>query len=149
MSDSNVAIQRLTDELEILNLMNRFAMLNDVGDLDEYIACWTEDARAELRKGTPLQGRAEIRAGFGELRAAGVSGPGTHRRHVNTTQVVRFDGPDSATCEYYSLLFVADPTRSPAGTPVTPPVTRNLTHSRTVLQRTPDGWKVKETQTVS
>lgn len=126
MSDVNaIATQRLADEFEIYNLLNRWAMLNDLGDLDGYVACWTEDAQAGVRR-------------------AGLSGPGNPHRHVMTTDVIQFDNADSATCELYLLLFIADPTRSPQGTPVTPPVARHLNHVRALLERSPDGWKLKE-----
>lgn len=148
MSQVATPSSRLTDQFEIRNLVNRWAQLNDVGDLDEYGTCWSDDASIELRPGKPLRGPAEIKAGTAELRQAGLSGPGTHRRHVVTTHVVDFDGPDNATCQVYLLLLVADPTRGPEGTPITPPVVRSMNHVKITLRRTPKGWKLTGTRAV-
>ena len=41
MSD---AVQRLVDEAEIRNLLARIAQLSDEGELDDYIACFSESA---------------------------------------------------------------------------------------------------------
>jgi 3-phenylpropionate/cinnamic acid dioxygenase small subunit len=91
------------------------AQLADGGDIDEYVACYAEDAVWEMPANpavgltaATLDGAAAIRAGAVDRRAAGVQGPGTHtRHHVGTTSVDVRD--DQATAQSY-FVFYADTT---------------------------------------
>jgi uncharacterized protein (TIGR02246 family) len=102
MSDPHT--EATTAELSIRNVVARLALLADQGDLDEYIDQFTEDAVWGF-PGGERTGRAAIRAGAEERRAGGVTGPGTHTRHVITTLSVRVDGPDAAVADSYFLFF--------------------------------------------
>src|SRR5204863_211776 len=51
------------------------------------------------------RGKAAIRAGVEERRAAGIQGPGTNTRHLNTTMAVDHDGGDTAVVTSYFQYF--------------------------------------------
>lgn len=109
------ALQRVADDLAIRNLVARLAHLADtaaIDELDEYVGLFTEDASWEMA-GNERRGRDAILEGARERRLAGTQGPGTHSRHVITTQAVRLEGHDSAVSDAY-FLFVADTDTSPA-----------------------------------
>ena len=98
--------RRIADELEIRNLVSRLAQLADDGDLDEYLQCFTEDAVWD--GGAALgasKGHEELLAAAKERRRTGRSGPGSHSRHVVTTQAVTLDGDTArsrAVFHYYT-----------------------------------------------
>lgn len=117
MANQNLA-QRVADELEIRNLVARLAQLADDGDLDDYIVLFTENASWDggAALGTS-QGHPEILAAAKQRRADGRAGPGTHSRHVITTQVVDVDGDRAsgrAVFHYYTKTD-ATPTLSLMG----------------------------------
>ena len=110
--------QRVADELEIRNLVNRIAQLADDGELDEYVRCFTKDgiwdggASIGVRKG-----HEEIRAGSAGRRSTGDSGPGSNTRHLITTSTVDVQG-DRATGRAVFQHFVethASPTLNMIG----------------------------------
>ena len=103
MTDT-VMTQRLVDELEIRNLVARLAQLADMGDLDEYVSLFTEDASWEM-PGAPRHGRADIMAGAQDRRNSGTTGPESHTRHVISTLLVQSDGSDKATADSYWLFY--------------------------------------------
>lgn len=105
-------IRRLADELEIRNNIARLAQLSDHGDLEDYIAIFTEDASWEM-PGAPRKGHADIRAGSAERRMLGTTGPGSNARHLLTTIAVDADGSDKATSVAY-WQFWGDTTTEPA-----------------------------------
>jgi hypothetical protein len=123
------------DDLAIRNLVARLAVMADtvpIDQLDEYLACYTDDgvweSPTEVRRGI-----AEVRLGAEERRRSGAQGPGTHGRHVISTQAVWGDGPDRAVSESY-FMAVGDT----LGTP-TP---RVVGYYRDELARTPTGWRI-------
>src|SRR5947207_15035680 len=95
-------IRRVADELEIRNLLARFAQRadSDTDDLTTYLSCLTEDA---IWEGPPApggaanvhSGHAGILAGARARRAAGIQGPGTNTHHTLTTLQIAVEG-DSA-----------------------------------------------------
>lgn len=95
----------VADELAVRTLIARIAQLADDGDLADYVACFTEDARWDM-PGAPRRGRAEIMAGAVERRAAGGTGPGSNSRHVITTVAVDVSG-DTAHASAYWLFYTA------------------------------------------
>jgi len=133
--------RRALDEIEIRNLISRVAHLADecpVENLSEYIANWTEDATWEFRPAPgvvspdhPRKGHAEILQGAKERRQARVQGPGTHNRHVVTTQLVDVKG-DVATSTSY--MFWVKNASSPG--------LEFLVLLIDTCRRTPDGWKL-------
>lgn len=125
---------RTADELAIRNLVARAAHLNDGGDLDEYMGCWTEDVGYEVQ-GNPVHGRAALRETVAARRQAGIAGPGTGTCHLVLDLVVEFDAadPDAADSRYY-LAFVVD-------LPTAPRV-RSVYLNRDRYRRTPDGWRI-------
>jgi 3-phenylpropionate/cinnamic acid dioxygenase small subunit len=128
----NPGTSRLTDELEVRNLVARLAHLADMGHLDEYVSLFTEDASWEM-PGAPRQGQADIMAGAKERRGAGTTGPGSNTRHVISTLAVHTDGTDLATSDSYWLFF---------GNTTTAPAVRLMGHYHDTLRRTPEGWKL-------
>lgn len=125
--------QRTADELAIRNLIARLAHLADHGeDLEEYAACFTEDAQWNLPVGSRT-GRASILTGAQERRALGTVGPGSSSRHLITTIEVRVDGSDDATSDAYFVFLV--------GTNETPTIF-NCGYYQDTWRRTPDGWRL-------
>jgi 3-phenylpropionate/cinnamic acid dioxygenase small subunit len=126
-------LQRISDELEIRNLVARLAQTADDGTLEEYAALYTEDA---VWDGGPTfglrRGIADILAGARERRAAGTSGPGAHTRHVLTTSAIRLSG-DSAQVRSYFLFYV-DCAKAPA--------VRVVGVYEDEMRRTATGWKL-------
>jgi uncharacterized protein (TIGR02246 family) len=102
---------RVAAELEIRNVISRIAILADQGDLDEYIAQFTEDAVWAFPS-APRHGRADIRAGAEARRAEGTTGPSTATRHLITTVAVQVDQADRATADSY-FVFLQNTTTSP------------------------------------
>ena len=127
-------IQRLIAESEIRNLVARLAHLADDANLDEYLDLYTEDGSWAHDDDPPAVGRDAMRAGAEQRIATGIQGPGTGRRHLNTTLSVTVEGPDAATAESYFLYLatkdVEQPTVLKTG--------RYLDRFR----RTPKGWKL-------
>jgi 3-phenylpropionate/cinnamic acid dioxygenase small subunit len=127
------AMTHIDDELEIRNLIARIAHQSDHGeDLADYMACFTEDAEWNFPVGARV-GQAAIRAGAEERRGTGMTGPGSHTRHLLTTIEVRADGSDTATSQAYFVYLV--------DTHETPRIF-NCGHYRDTWRRTPDGWKL-------
>jgi hypothetical protein len=134
----------LADEAEIRNLVARLAHLADFAPtLDEYLACFTEDAvweydeaaRSQVdpnRPGLRLVGAEAIAADRKRLRAEGFQGPGTNTFHVNTTLAVRVRGEAEADAESY-WLFVSGQGE---------PLVRKIGRYQDRYRRTAGGWKL-------
>ena len=135
------SIERLADELEIGNLIARLAHLADMAeDLDDYVACFTEDAvwdfpgnEHESISPARTEGRQAIRADRLARRARGVQGPGTRTRHVITTIAVRVHDDGTAEADSY-FLFMADTTGDPR--------IRNLGHYSDRFVHSDGGWEL-------
>lgn len=126
--------ETVADELEIRNVLARVAQGSDTGDLTAYGELFTEDARWEM-PGVPVKsGRAEIVAAGAARRAEGVTGPGSHSRHLITTVAVAVTG-DEAVAESYWQFFT--------GT-ATAPTLRSMGAYRDTFRRTAHGWKLAE-----
>ncbi len=128
----NAATQQLADELAIRNLVARLAQLADMGDLDEYVSLFTEDASWEM-PGSPRRGHADIMAGAKERRSSQTTGPGSNTRHVISTLAVQVDGTDRASSDSYWLFY---------GNTTTAPAVSLMGHYHDTLRRTPEGWKL-------
>jgi 3-phenylpropionate/cinnamic acid dioxygenase small subunit len=126
-------LRLVADELEIRNLVARLAQTADEGSLDEYAALYTEDA---IWDGGPtfgvLRGIADILTAVRERRATGITGPGTHTRHIVTTASVRVMKDTAEVRSYFQ--FYVDCDRSPT--------VRVLGAYRDEMRRTPSGWKL-------
>ncbi|WP_127782994.1 nuclear transport factor 2 family protein [Rhodococcus sp. X156] len=88
---------------EIRSLVARLAHLADGGDLDDYLALFTDDAvwdmPAHSLSRAPAgrrQGRAEIAEAARTRRAAGTVGPGSATRHVTGCVDVQVEDADNA-----------------------------------------------------
>jgi len=141
-------LRRVADELEIRNVIARLAQLADTvpdEDLGDYMAMLTEDACWVVVADTvvPAQerrGQAEILAGVRERRAAGIQGPGTHQRHVVSTQVVEFESEDTAQSRCYCQTFQETDTSRPV-----PSLTVEY---HDTLVRTAAGWKLRRRELI-
>jgi 3-phenylpropionate/cinnamic acid dioxygenase small subunit len=130
------AVDLVADDLAIRNLICHMSHLNDCGDLDEYVNFYTDGATWEM-PGNPQNGRPAIRAAANSRREAGLGGPGSHSRHIITTQVVHVDGSDDARTESNFLFYVnidAEPTL------------RLIGRYHDTVVRTADGWRVSRRQ---
>jgi len=125
-------LSRVADELEIRNVIHRLAQLADDGPLEDYAALFTDDAVWGGGAFGVRRGKADIVAGGRERRAAGVAGPGTHKRHVITTTAVKLDG-DRAEVRSYMLFYVDCDKEPKVGV---------ATVYEDEFRRTPSGWKL-------
>ena len=126
--------QRISDELEIRNLLARLAHLADDGELEESMQLYTEDAVWEGAAGfARLEGHADILAGARERRGSGITGPGAHSRHILTTIDVQVDGSDRARSKS-CFMFSADTDTSPS--------LQAMGVYEDEHRRTADGWKL-------
>lgn len=117
------------DDVAIRNLIARIAQFADTGEAEEYMQCFTPDARWEM-PGAPRRGRADILAGSRARRESGEIGPGSATRHVVGTIVVEVDG-DAARARSYFQFFAQTTTR---------PQLRLLGHYDDQFVRSSDGW---------
>ena len=133
------ATDTAADELAIRNLIAQLAQFADmapIDDLDDYIACFTDDATWEM--GDILKrGHEELLEAARERRRGGQQGPGTNSRHVITTMAVAVDGSDTATSDCYFLAY---------GDTTTAPAVKLMGHYHDTFRRTPDGWKLARRQ---
>ena len=126
------------DELAIQALVAELAIQADIGELDDYLALFTEDAVWEMpatASGIPAAyrtGHDDIAASVVERRGIGVQGPGTGTMHHITTQRIGVAGDEATGHIYYQFVGVVDGT----------PTTRTLGQYRDRYRRTPDGWKL-------
>ena len=129
---TNEALQRMSDELEIRNLLSKIAQSSDDGELEEYIEYFTEDARWGGSGFPERSGRADIMAGARERRANGVAGPGANSRHVLSTTVVEVDGDTARSRSVF--LFYSNTQAVPA--------LDLMGIWEDELRRTPAGWRL-------
>lgn len=140
MEGPDQLIRRISDELEIRNLIARLAQCADRGDLEECGSLYTEDANWELRgqQGgptiAPRRGRDDIITGSRERRASGAQGPGTHTRHIVATTAVSVNG-DTATATSYLTFYKNTHKR---------PEIVMMTFYSDEFKRTPEGWKLSK-----
>ena len=124
----------------IRSLLARVAHLADVGDIDEYISQFTDDAVWAM-PANPLmgmaastrQGHEEILEGVRERRAGGVQGPGTNTRHVITTVAIDVQDDTHATARSYYLFF---------GDTTTTPTLRTMGQYDDAFVRGERGWQL-------
>ena len=95
------------DDAAIRNLIARIAHLADTGDINDYVNCFTVDARWDM-PGAPRRGRADIRCGSKARRAAGQAGPGSATRHVVSTIAVDVDGDRARATSYFQFFGQTD-----------------------------------------
>jgi uncharacterized protein (TIGR02246 family) len=129
-------LRRVADELAIRNVLALIAQESDDGPLASYGALFTEDAGWEMPGAQTRRGRAEIVAAGVERREAGVTGPGSHSRHLVTTVSVAVDG-DQAVAQSYWQFYTDTHTG---------PVLRSMGKYRDSFLRTADGWRLHDRQ---
>ena len=121
------------DDAAVRNLVATLAQEADVGEqLDRYLACFCEDASWEMPGAPPVRGTEAIRAAAEERRRGGGVGPGSHTRHVITTQRVEVRG-DEATSDSYFLFYTQTASR---------PQLERMGRYQDSLRRTGQGWKL-------
>ena len=117
------------DDAAIRNLIARIAHTADTGDVDDYVHCFTADARWEM-PGAPRHGRADIRAGSQARRDASEIGPGSGTRHVVGTTAVDVDGAGARARSYFQFFVQT----------TTTPQLRLVGQYDDLFVRRPDGW---------
>jgi 3-phenylpropionate/cinnamic acid dioxygenase small subunit len=128
-----------SDDLEIRFVLARIAQYSDMGELGDYAAQFTDDASWEMPPAPPKLGRGEIRAAGAARRADGLTGPGSHTRHLVSTVAVSVDG-DVAVAESYWQFY---------GDTGATPVLRSMGHYRDTFRRTELGWRLARRQVTS
>jgi ketosteroid isomerase-like protein len=134
-----VSDERIRAELDIRQLVANVAFQSDAGDLDDYLALFTEDAvwetPANVASGVPATyctGRAEIGATVEGRRQLGVQGPGTGAMHHITTQHIEVFGDEGSGHTYYQFVGMVEGR----------PTIRTVGQYRDRYRRTADGWKL-------
>lgn len=120
------------DDAAIRTLIARIAQLADTGDIDGYVNCFTVDAWWDM-PGGPKRGRAEIRRGSDERRAAGQTGPGSATRHTVGTIAVQVDGDRAKATSYFQFFVHTE----------TAPQLQLMGQYDDEFVRTPQGWRVE------
>jgi ketosteroid isomerase-like protein len=131
--------ERVRDELDIRQLVANLVFQSDAGELDDYLALFTEDAvwevPANAASGVPAAhcaGRDEIQASVEGRRALGVQGPGTGAMHHITTQCIEVSGDEASGHIYYQFVGMVEGR----------PTVRTVGQYRDRYRRTADGWKL-------
>jgi 3-phenylpropionate/cinnamic acid dioxygenase small subunit len=126
-------------EHDIRKLIARLAFEADEGELDDYLALFTEDAVWEMpanaASGVPATycaGQDEISTSVQQRRAIGVQGPGAGTMHHITTQQIDVTGDDASGRIYYQFVGMIDGK----------PTVRTLGEYRDRYRRTEQGWKL-------
>ena len=123
-----------SDREQIVDLLARLAHATDEGTLEEYAACFTEDASITLPGAEPTRGRDNMVASSKARRAAGGVGPGSRTRHlVSTTTVQTGDG--TATSASYIAFY---------GMEAAGPVIKAVLTYHDRFRRTATGWLLCE-----
>lgn len=136
-------LSRAADELAIRNVVARLAHLADAAssdDLTEYASLFTTDAvwGMTISSSQPRQqarGIDEILAAAKQRRAGLSQGPGSHTRHLISTQVVVLETADAAHSHSYWQVF--------AETNSNRPVLIGIGEYQDDFVRTPGGWKLR------
>jgi 3-phenylpropionate/cinnamic acid dioxygenase small subunit len=95
----------LPDIAEIGDLIVRLARATDDGDIDEYAELMVIDATWQMPGGDEVSGRDSVLASARERRAAGLTGPGAHTRHLVSMVSVSVEGDRArarSSWQYYS-----------------------------------------------
>ena len=131
--------QNIADELAIRNVIKQTVLQADIGDVDDYANCFTEDMRWEMvpqpgkaALAPPVMGRANMATTVRGRRAMGAAGPGTHHYHLVDTMAVEIDG-DTASATSFPV-FLKNAHKKP-----------EVSQFRVYcdqLPRTPEGWKI-------
>lgn len=125
-------VRRALDDAAIRSLIARIAHLADTGDVEDYVDCFTAEARWDM-PGGPRCGRTEIRSGSQERRAAGETGPGSATRHLVDTMAVNVDGDRARATSYFQFFIHTQ----------TAPELRLMGQYDDHFVRTPAGWRVE------
>ena len=119
------------DDAAIRSLIARIAHLADTGDVEDYVNCFTVDARWGMPDG-PRRGHADIRDGSRQRRAAGETGPGSRTRHAVGTIAVEVDNDRARATSYFQFFGQTD----------TAPRLLLVGQYDDEFVRTSDGWRL-------
>jgi len=122
-------LDRTTDEMAVLELLQRMVAAWDAGDANAFADLYTEDGRV-VTAGTYSQGREQIRA----FTTAGFAGPLKGTKSMERPQHVRFLADNVAIVDSLSGYAL------PGEESVQPSLERRATW---VLARTGAGWLVE------
>jgi ketosteroid isomerase-like protein len=105
------------DELEIRNLIARFAWASDIGTIDDYMSVFTDDAAIEIPGMPARNGLEGLRSGAKKGREKGVFGPGSNSMHFLGSTDVMLDGGTAETVTTFVLYrdITTTPTATMAG----------------------------------
>ena len=132
-------LQRAADELAIRNLLANIAWQVDhagADELDDYLACFTEDAEWQVANtihADTRKGHDQIREGAILRREAGGSGPGSNIYHVVTGTAITFESAELASSRSYVI---------PHTVKFGVPSLLMMGEYRDQFRKTADGWKM-------
>ncbi len=131
-------VQTWCAKAAIVELITRYAVLNDTGDWDAVAALYTDDGRMN-RPTAPddfISGRAAILAAF-------KSRPPRASRHIVANILVTLGGETRARATSQILLFTGTPAEE-GGIPIQSAAPPLVGTYEDTLVRTPDGWRFSE-----
>jgi uncharacterized protein (TIGR02246 family) len=125
-------LNRLLDEAEVRALIVAVARTTDEGDIEDYAKLLCEDATWQLPSGPVVTGVKEIIESAQSRRAARLSGPDVHTRHVVSNTEVTVTGDEARAHTYWQYF----------GTTDTAPTLKAFGNYADTFRRTADGWRV-------
>lgn len=135
-----LAVRRLQDKDQIVDLVHRYSYLVDHKQPDELMELFTDDCVVDYGPGLgqPVRGRTAFRAMFGANREPSDERPGfLVTSHHNANVLVTFQGDDRASV--LTSLYAWHRTTT-GGTP------RVWGYYHDVVVRTSEGWRISERQ---
>jgi SnoaL-like domain len=101
---SNVQPAAESDDAAVRNVLARFALLADEGEISQIAGLFASDGVWQAGE-TVFSGRQAIAAGIASMRGAGHVGPQSGMRHLLGAAVVAFPQPGVAVARCYWLLI--------------------------------------------
>ena len=122
----------IVDQLAVRALIGRLACATDRGTVEDYLACFADDATLELDGQAPRRGRDELEAAARRGRDASVLGPGSASCHMVTPIEVTLSGSHGAATTRF--MFLTHTT--------TAPIVAQVGLYRDQLRRDADAWRI-------
>lgn len=124
-------------EHECQRLQVAYAVTADAGDVEGFVACFSEDGEVRVPGAQPFVGHTAIRASIVQLGSLGVA-----YRHLITNSLITVQDAESATGICYLLTFnSAAPADAGGSRPIDAPGTVGEYHDAFV--RTREGWRIR------
>jgi uncharacterized protein (TIGR02246 family) len=108
MTADESRLHRLLDEADVRALIVAMARTTDEGKVEDYAKLLCEDATWQLPGSPAVAGVKEIIEAALARRAAGITGPDAHTRHVVSTTEVAVEGDTARARTYWQYFATTD-----------------------------------------